>query len=172
MLDQFNFEIPRLTRDVLDFTESSQLDVQMPADLDQFGRDDSHRAVAGGEGLVQLGHDPPDGRAFFRPDRRNNPSRPDPALPACRRSHRRRPLPNRWTSFGIPFVSSTDGVTSYRPAPDLSPTTRSGSDAAFRGISSAVDKLYASKKIFYPNPLRLSIETGAAGGCGLDSGLI
>jgi hypothetical protein len=37
MLDQFNFEIPRLTRDVLDFAESSQLDVQMPADLDQFG---------------------------------------------------------------------------------------------------------------------------------------
>ena len=28
----------------------------MPADLDQFGRDNSHRAVIGGKSLVQLGH--------------------------------------------------------------------------------------------------------------------
>ena len=37
MLDQFDLEIPRLTPDLFDFAESSQLDVQMPADLDQFG---------------------------------------------------------------------------------------------------------------------------------------
>jgi hypothetical protein len=34
----------------------------VPADLDQFGRDDSHGTIVGGEGLVQLGHDPADGR--------------------------------------------------------------------------------------------------------------
>jgi hypothetical protein len=28
----------------------------MPADLDQFGRDNSHGTVIGGKGLVQLGH--------------------------------------------------------------------------------------------------------------------
>ena len=33
----------------------------MPADLDQFGRDDSHRAVISRKGFVQLGHDAPDG---------------------------------------------------------------------------------------------------------------
>jgi len=29
-----------------------EFDVQVPADLDQFGRDDSHGAVIGGKGLV------------------------------------------------------------------------------------------------------------------------
>ena len=33
----------------------------MPADLDQFGRKNSHGAVIGGEGLVQLGHHATDG---------------------------------------------------------------------------------------------------------------
>jgi hypothetical protein len=37
VLDQFDLEVPRLTPDLFDFAESSQLDVQMPADLDQFG---------------------------------------------------------------------------------------------------------------------------------------
>jgi hypothetical protein len=37
MLDQFDLEIPRLTPDFFNFAERSQLDVQMPADLDQFG---------------------------------------------------------------------------------------------------------------------------------------
>jgi hypothetical protein len=37
MLDQFDLEIPRFTPDLFDFAEGSQLDVQMPADLDQFG---------------------------------------------------------------------------------------------------------------------------------------
>jgi hypothetical protein len=37
----------------------------MPADLDQFGRDNSHGTVIGGKGLIQLGHDPADGRGFF-----------------------------------------------------------------------------------------------------------
>ena len=43
-----------------------QFNVQMPADLDQFGRDDSHGAVVGGKGLVQLGHGTPDGWALFQ----------------------------------------------------------------------------------------------------------
>jgi len=42
-----------------------QLDVQMPADLDQFGGDNSHCTVIGGKGLVQLRHGPADGRTFF-----------------------------------------------------------------------------------------------------------
>ncbi len=33
----------------------------MPADLDQSGRDRSHGAVIGGEGLVELCHDPTNG---------------------------------------------------------------------------------------------------------------
>jgi hypothetical protein len=37
VLDQFDLEVPRLTPDLFDFAESSQLDIQMPADLDQFG---------------------------------------------------------------------------------------------------------------------------------------
>ena len=37
----------------------------MPADLDQFGGQNSHRAVIGGKGLVQLGHMAPDARGFL-----------------------------------------------------------------------------------------------------------
>ena len=37
----------------------------MPADLDQFGREDSHRAVIGGKSLVKLGHVPANARSFL-----------------------------------------------------------------------------------------------------------
>jgi hypothetical protein len=37
----------------------------MPADLDQFGRKDSHGTVIGGKGLVQLGHNATDGGGLF-----------------------------------------------------------------------------------------------------------
>jgi hypothetical protein len=37
----------------------------MPADLDQFGREDSHGAVIGGIGLVKLGHMAANGRRFL-----------------------------------------------------------------------------------------------------------
>ena len=37
----------------------------MPADLDQFGREYSHRAVIGGIGLVKLGHMAANGRSFL-----------------------------------------------------------------------------------------------------------
>jgi hypothetical protein len=40
--------------------EGYKLYVQMPADLDQFGRDNSHGTVIGGKSLVQLGHHPSD----------------------------------------------------------------------------------------------------------------
>jgi hypothetical protein len=41
--------------------KGEKFDVGMPADLDQFWGNDSHRTVIGGEGLVQLGHDPTNG---------------------------------------------------------------------------------------------------------------
>jgi hypothetical protein len=34
----------------------------MPADLDQFGRNNSHGTVVGGKGLVQFTHDTTDSR--------------------------------------------------------------------------------------------------------------
>jgi hypothetical protein len=37
----------------------------MPADLDQFGSEYSHRAVIGGKGLVKLGHMAPNARLFL-----------------------------------------------------------------------------------------------------------
>ena len=36
-----------------------EFDVDMPADLDQFGRDNSHGTVIGGKSLVQLAMTPP-----------------------------------------------------------------------------------------------------------------
>jgi hypothetical protein len=45
--------------------QSEQLDIDVPADLDQFGRDNSHRAVVGGKGFIQLGHGPANSRRFF-----------------------------------------------------------------------------------------------------------
>jgi len=41
------------------------LDIQMPAALHQLGGDNAHGTVVGGEGLVQLGHNPADGRLGF-----------------------------------------------------------------------------------------------------------
>jgi hypothetical protein len=42
-----------------------KFDVDMPADLDQFGRNNSHGTVIGGKGFVQLRHDAADGRRPF-----------------------------------------------------------------------------------------------------------
>jgi hypothetical protein len=41
------------------------LNIDMPADLDQFRRNNSHGTVIGGKCLIQLRHGPADGRAFF-----------------------------------------------------------------------------------------------------------
>jgi hypothetical protein len=47
------------------FGAGNEVDIEMPADLDQFGREDSHGAIVGGKGLVQLTHHPADGGGFF-----------------------------------------------------------------------------------------------------------
>ena len=51
--------------DVLDIRTGMEFDVGMPADLDQFRRDNSHGTIIGWEGLVQLRHYPADSRGFF-----------------------------------------------------------------------------------------------------------
>jgi hypothetical protein len=43
-----------------------QLDIPMPADLDQFGRDNSHGTIICGKGFIQLGHGPSDRGALFQ----------------------------------------------------------------------------------------------------------
>ena len=45
-------KISILSVNVLNICAGMKLDINVPADLDQFGRDDSHGAVIGGEGLV------------------------------------------------------------------------------------------------------------------------
>jgi hypothetical protein len=42
-----------------------KFDVDMPADLDQFGRNNSHGAVIGWKSLVQLRHNATDSRRLF-----------------------------------------------------------------------------------------------------------
>jgi hypothetical protein len=43
-----------------------QVDIEMPADLDQFRGDNSHGTVIGRKCLVQLRHDTAYGRSFFK----------------------------------------------------------------------------------------------------------
>jgi len=59
-------ELSRFARHFQEIGKGQKFDVQMPADLDQFGGDNSHGAVIGGKGLVKLGHDPTDGRRVFQ----------------------------------------------------------------------------------------------------------
>ena len=61
-LNDGDFEITDLPSETVDVGQCQQFDVGVPADLDQFRRDNSHGALIGGEGLVQLGHDPTNGR--------------------------------------------------------------------------------------------------------------
>jgi len=65
VLNDFDFKIPLFPGDALHLGEGQELNVEMPADLDQFGRENSHGTVIGGEGLIQLGHDPTDGGGPF-----------------------------------------------------------------------------------------------------------
>jgi hypothetical protein len=58
-------EIPGFAGDILQFGKREQLDVGVPADLDQLGGDNSHGAVIGGKGLVDLRHGAADGRALL-----------------------------------------------------------------------------------------------------------
>jgi hypothetical protein len=66
MFDHFYREVSRFTAHVCDFRKGQKFDVEMPADLDQFRRDNSHGAVIGGEGLVQSRHGPADGGSLFQ----------------------------------------------------------------------------------------------------------
>jgi hypothetical protein len=53
---QFDLEIPLFPLYAVNFRITEDLYVGMPADLDQFGRQNSHGTVIGGESLVELGH--------------------------------------------------------------------------------------------------------------------
>ena len=66
ILNNFDLEIAGFTADVFNFTKGFKLDIQVPADLDQFWGDNSHGAVIRRERLVQLGHDTADGWRFFK----------------------------------------------------------------------------------------------------------
>jgi hypothetical protein len=70
--------------DLFHFRQCQKLDVEMPADLDQFGRDDSHSTVVGGKGLVQLGHNTPDGgRSFHKIDKKARVGKIESRLHTC-----------------------------------------------------------------------------------------
>jgi len=60
-----DFEISLRPLDIVYLCTGDQINIQMPADLDQFRGDDSHGTVIGREGLVQFTHYPTDGRRFF-----------------------------------------------------------------------------------------------------------
>ena len=57
-----NLEISFIAFNLLYISTGDQIYIKMPADLDQFGRENSHGTVIGGEGLVQLGHNSTNGR--------------------------------------------------------------------------------------------------------------
>ena len=65
MLDNFDLEVSLLAADAVYVGEGDEVDVGVPADLDQLGGDDSHSTLIGGEGLIQLGHDSADSRGPF-----------------------------------------------------------------------------------------------------------
>jgi hypothetical protein len=58
----FDLEVAGVALDAFKIRIGDQFDVQMPADLDQYGRNNSHRTVIGGKRFVQLGHNPANGR--------------------------------------------------------------------------------------------------------------
>jgi hypothetical protein len=60
MLDNIHLKITFFSRNIFHFTQRKQLDIDMPADLDQFWGKNSHGTIIRGKGLIQLGHDPPD----------------------------------------------------------------------------------------------------------------
>ena len=62
LFGQSDHEVTRLSLYPFNLGIGEYLDVFLPADLDQFGRKDSHGAVIGGEGLVELGHVAANGR--------------------------------------------------------------------------------------------------------------
>jgi hypothetical protein len=65
LFGQRDRKVACLSADTVDFGVGENFDVGMPADLDQFGREDSHGAVIGGIGLVKLGHMAANGRGLL-----------------------------------------------------------------------------------------------------------
>jgi len=65
VFDDFDLKVSLLAANAVYFGEGDEVDVDVPADLDQLGRDDSHSALIGGKGLVELGHDATDTRGPF-----------------------------------------------------------------------------------------------------------
>ena len=58
-------EIARLAADTHYLSRSVNFYVNVPADLDQLGRDNSHGTVIGWKGLVELRHNPTNGRLLL-----------------------------------------------------------------------------------------------------------
>jgi hypothetical protein len=65
MLDNLNLEVSPIATDAINIGEGNKVDVGVPADLDQLGGDNSHGTLVGGEGFIQLGHNPADARGPF-----------------------------------------------------------------------------------------------------------
>ena len=65
MVEQRHLKIAGVALNSFYFTVCNQCYVQVLADLDQFGRDNSHGTVVGWEGLVKPGHQAADGRRPF-----------------------------------------------------------------------------------------------------------
>ena len=62
LLDQGYLEVSCFTFYTVNLGIGQDLDIGMPADLDQFGSEYSHGAVIGGIGLIKLGHMAANGR--------------------------------------------------------------------------------------------------------------
>ena len=56
-----DFEISFIALNLINFSTGNKVDVKMPADLDQFGRDNSHCTIVGGECFIQFTHYTADG---------------------------------------------------------------------------------------------------------------
>jgi hypothetical protein len=62
LFNQGDLEVSCFSFDTVHFRVRQDLYIWMPADLDQFGREDSDGAVIGRKGLVELGHMAANGR--------------------------------------------------------------------------------------------------------------
>jgi len=61
-----HLEVSRAALHGFQIRVGDKLYVQMPADLDQFRGDNSHGTIICGKGFIQLSHDAPYRRAFFK----------------------------------------------------------------------------------------------------------
>jgi hypothetical protein len=57
-----HMEVANVAGDLGHFAQGQELDLGMSTDIHHLGAEYSYRAIHGGKGLVQLGHDPADGR--------------------------------------------------------------------------------------------------------------